>query len=140
MLLAGIGCPAHATGIYKWTDAQGQVHYGDRPKAGVGNESVSIEPAPRPDPEQRQRARKRDKLLRILEQERKQKKALQARREQQRLNRQAACERARKRLYDYRHASYLYTQDKDGRHEILGDEAYRKALDEATRAVARYCH
>jgi len=139
VLLAGCGLQAQATGVYKWTDADGHIHYGDRPKSGVDSKSVSIRPAPHPDPRQRERAWKRAKLLRIMDEERGQKKARKARQEQQRARKQAACEKARKRLYDYQHASYLYTQDKDGKHVIMGDEAHKKALDEAARAVAKYC-
>lgn len=139
VLLTGLGIQARATGVYKWTDADGHIHYGDRPAPGVNSTSLSIKHAPRPDPGQQERARKRDKLLRIMDEERGQKKALQAKQEKQRAQQQAACEKARKRLYDYQHASYLYTQDKDGKHVILQDTAYQKALDEATAAVTKYC-
>jgi len=31
-----------AAGVYKWTDAEGRVHFGDRPPAGAASETVAI--------------------------------------------------------------------------------------------------
>jgi len=38
-LLAGA---AHAVDVYKWTDSQGVVHYGDRPASGVATTTLSV--------------------------------------------------------------------------------------------------
>ncbi len=41
---------AHAVDVYKWTDSQGVVHYGDHPASGVAVSTVSVpggEPSPR---------------------------------------------------------------------------------------------
>ena len=39
MTLAGA---AHAVDVYKWTDSQGIVHYGDHPASGVAVSTVSV--------------------------------------------------------------------------------------------------
>jgi Domain of unknown function (DUF4124) len=47
MTLAGA---AHAVDVYKWTDSQGVVHYGDHPASGAAVSTVSVpggEPSPR---------------------------------------------------------------------------------------------
>ena len=46
--LAALAAPAFAQPVYKWTDAQGVVHYGDRPPAEAAIEEVPITP---PSPE-----------------------------------------------------------------------------------------
>ncbi len=139
-ILLAVACvPGLAAGVYKWTDADGHIHYGDRPAPGTDSESLSIRAAPKPDPVQLEHAQKRDRLLRIMDEERKQKKARQAKQAKQQEQRQLACEKARKRLYDYQHASYLYDLDEKGEHVILDDNAHQKALDGAARAVAKYC-
>jgi glutaredoxin-like YruB-family protein len=33
---------AAAAGVYKWTDAEGRVHFGDRPPTGAASETVAI--------------------------------------------------------------------------------------------------
>ena len=42
--LALFAASALAQPVYKWTDAQGVVHYGDRPPADAATEEVPIEP------------------------------------------------------------------------------------------------
>jgi hypothetical protein len=37
-----LACNSHAAGIQKWTDENGQIHYGDSPPAQVTHESVRI--------------------------------------------------------------------------------------------------
>lgn len=46
MLAVAGGGDAVAQGVYKWTDANGVTHYGDRPPATADAESVAIDPAP----------------------------------------------------------------------------------------------
>lgn len=40
LLLSGIACAQAAT-IYKWTDNQGQVHFGSQPPAGYASERIT---------------------------------------------------------------------------------------------------
>ena len=42
--LAALSASALAQPVYKWTDAQGVVHYGDRPPADAATEEVPIAP------------------------------------------------------------------------------------------------
>jgi hypothetical protein len=45
-----LGVPAVAGDIYKWTDEQGQVHFGDHPPVGVQVKQERIRPATGGDP------------------------------------------------------------------------------------------
>ncbi len=46
LLLVCLSNLALADAVYKWTDSQGVVHYGDRPPANQNAESMHIDPAP----------------------------------------------------------------------------------------------
>jgi hypothetical protein len=45
LLLLMLALPAHAQ-MYKWTDANGTVHYSDRPQDGVAAKPLQTESAP----------------------------------------------------------------------------------------------
>ncbi|MYM25873.1 DUF4124 domain-containing protein [Duganella sp. FT135W] len=45
LLLLMLALPAHAQ-MYKWTDANGRVHYSDRPQDGVAAKPLQVENAP----------------------------------------------------------------------------------------------
>src|SRR5690606_12222678 len=49
LLLTGLGLAAlaaSASDIYKWTDAEGNVHFGDRPSGAVSEQRLSITSSP----------------------------------------------------------------------------------------------
>lgn len=48
MLALFAGSPVFAQSVYKWTDEQGVVHFGDRPPIDESAERVAIAPAPPP--------------------------------------------------------------------------------------------
>lgn len=43
LLAAMVSLSAHADGVYKWTDKNGNVHYGDKPKEG--GQQVDVKPS-----------------------------------------------------------------------------------------------
>ena len=45
LMIAACGTAAQADGVYKWVDAQGRVHYGDRPQSNTA-QPLDIRPAP----------------------------------------------------------------------------------------------
>ena len=46
MALFGAGVPTMAAGVLKWTDANGQVHYGDSPPPGSNTQSMRVDAPP----------------------------------------------------------------------------------------------
>jgi len=50
LLLFAAAAAAHAEGAYKWTDEQGNVHYGDRPPADLQSKEYLELPAQTPEP------------------------------------------------------------------------------------------
>lgn len=46
ILLLSVATAGTAGGVYKWTDAQGNVHYGERPPPGIEAKSLKVDKAP----------------------------------------------------------------------------------------------
>ncbi|MEJ2508545.1 MAG: DUF4124 domain-containing protein [Gammaproteobacteria bacterium] len=142
-LLAACCAAAHAGDIYKWTDPQGRVHYGDKQAAeqpGGGSAiPVQLRPEPPADPETAGRRARQEKLLRSMQED----DAVKARREHQAqakaAERQARCTRARKRLQHYRSSRYLYEKGDDGQRRILTDAERAAAEKRLQTAIESHC-
>lgn len=134
LLTAG---PAAAE-VYKWTDAQGRVHYGDRP-GGRHAQEVATDPASRglgmgPDT-----AREQQRLLQTLDEERAARKAAAEEAAAAKAKRQRNCTYARDRYESVRHAGYLYEPQSDGGRRVLSDAERRAAEAQAREAVRHWC-
>ncbi|MDD3447643.1 MAG: DUF4124 domain-containing protein [Gammaproteobacteria bacterium] len=141
LLLLVLAAPAVAGGIYRWTDAQGQVHFGDRPPAGAGEALplTSRPTPPAPEPDAGARRARQDRLLRAFETERRERaeQAAAARAETER--RERNCRAARERLAGARSAAYLFRRDGSGERVILDDGERAAAEAESEALVARWC-
>jgi hypothetical protein len=62
-LAAALAAPAHAVDVYKWTDRQGVVHYGDRPASGAAAATVNV-PDDHPGADDAARAQRRLEIAR----------------------------------------------------------------------------
>ncbi len=131
--------PLSAGAIYKWTDAQGRVHYSDRP-ADADSGSVKIRPAPQPPQADVQERRiRQQKLLRAFDEEREidRQKAAKAREDRQ--LRADNCASARQNLEAYRNARYLYDEDAGGERRILSHAERSQATEKMRQAVEYWC-
>jgi hypothetical protein len=117
--------PVAAAEVFRWTDENGRVHYGQRPPP-TGAERLDL---PQPaagaagiDADAAQRRERRRRLLDAYDYEREQKKAQQARETD---DRQQAAVRCRKLQQRWRRLNYprpLYVTGKDGEREYLSDQ------------------
>src|SRR5512143_4347990 len=89
--------------VYKWTDAAGQVHYGDRPPAQVPTEQIEIIPPPADSTAAGLRPGERQLLQNITTEERRLARERQAQSREEARYRQAEAARRRTRCEDYRH-------------------------------------
>ncbi|QKK10657.1 MAG: DUF4124 domain-containing protein [Pseudomonadota bacterium] len=138
MLLAS---PVHSE-VFRWVDAQGRVHFGDKPPNKEAAESVAIESQPRSAPAAPTEEARRDKqqrLLRAWKEERLQREAKAAKSRAAQEHREKNCHIARDQLRTYRNASTLYDLDQHGKRRILSDADHKKALREAEENVAHWC-
>ncbi len=125
-------------GVYKWVDEHGQVHFGDRPATDTKAEKVDVSPATSGSISSERKA-KRDRLLKVFEEDRNDKKQEQKSFSQKKAERKARCEKARADLNEYQNAGYLYQMDEQGEQVILDDTAHAKALDGAREQVTAWC-
>lgn len=98
MILLLTSAIASAAGAYRWVDAQGRVHYGDRPPAGAQVEAVP--PVPVPPPGNAEAVQSMHDYLRTIDERNaeRDREAAQKRQKQQReISRKAQCESSRAR-------------------------------------------
>lgn len=115
--------------MYKWTDAQGNVHFTDQPPADTRSEELDIKPPARIGQDENVRGiQERLQRLRQAEQEQyQQEEAARTEAAKKEKEARAACTRARRELAKYEGPVYR-TRD-DGSVHFLTDEEYavRKA-------------
>jgi hypothetical protein len=132
---------AHATGIYKWVDAHGKVHYGDKPSVETVEE-VDIKgqnSGALPPPTDAQRRIRQQRLLNVFQEDREAARARVQKEKQREVRAQRNCNLARDRLRSLRQAAYLYDLDKQGNRVILPDQKMEKAISGTEAAVNRWC-
>jgi len=133
---------AGASEIYKWTDADGNVHYGDRPSGVASEERVAIA-SQRTDASrvqagidarlERQAARAEARQTRETED------ADRAEEEQKAAERTAACEQNRQRLNSYNESPRLYREDENGERVYLDDSERETAKQRVQELIDEYC-
>lgn len=135
--LLAVGAPAE---VYKWTDAEGRVHFGDRPPQG-GAETVPMPEKMGDDPvaTPEERLEKQRRLLNAFEEERRQKRDAQAQARQEKAERQRNCAEARDNLLSQETASAVYRLGPDGQRVYLDEGEREQALARARAAVEQWC-
>jgi hypothetical protein len=131
-----------AAEIYTWTDADGTVHYGDKPgttqatKLDIESRATDkVAVAERYS--RRQAARTEQNEERAEQRASAEEQAAEA--EAEREARQAQCEKARERLGRFVNARRLYRVDENGERQYLDDAEIDQARARAEEAVTRHC-
>ena len=125
--------------IYKWTDSEGNVHFGDRPentseatqleydtsKAGITNSSGNTEA--------------RELLLKTIEADRKD--ANERRRElaQQNAERQRLCARYKEKYDLHLRSTHTYKMRPDGEYDFYSEEQHDALREKLKAGVDRHC-
>ena len=126
--------------VYKWVDADGNVHYGDRPPAaGVDSRSIPPPPAPPEDADHEQRSLKQRRLLEAFEAERAERDRAETQAAAARAERAQKCERARRQLAGLERANIVYTTDESGARTYMSDRERREAAANASVWIGKYC-
>ena len=134
--------PAMAAEVYRWTDPNGQVHYGERPPTAGAQRMELPETTPGSTGGDEDIARRRERERRLLESydyERAQKKS---RREREASEQQAAAEQCRKLQAYWRRLSFagpLYIRRDDGGRDYLSDEQRVSEKARVRPAYVRAC-
>ncbi len=126
--------------VYKWIDADGNVHYGDRPPAtGVDSRTLSLPPAPAREPDQARRSLKQRRLLEAFEAERNQRNQAEAEAAAAKRERARECENARRELARFERANIIYTSDASGARIYISDEERLEAAANARTWIGKHC-
>lgn len=132
-------------GIYQWTDAQGRVHFGDKPNDKGAQELIIESSKPSvvtstsaDDAESRQQVQ--NKLLDLMDQERQQKKQAKAERKAEKIEQQRRCTILRQELADMLSGGYLYFDyNEAGEREFIDDAAHQQRVDEMRETIKSRC-
>jgi len=87
---------AGAEGVYKWTDAQGRVHFGDRPPGEASTTAIApLAPPAAPAPTDAERAVRQQRLLDMYRDERLEKEEREAKQKAEDEERRRRCAHAK---------------------------------------------
>lgn len=135
---------ALASEIYKWTDAEGNVHYGDRPAEDVVAERVEIRsrPTDRARVAAAAEARREARERRLGDGDSGQQASDTASPEELRQvaeERRQKCDMYKERLQNFVQSRRLYRQDENGERVYLNEQETQAARDNVQSKVEEYC-
>lgn len=130
---------AAADKVYKWTDENGSVHYGDRPPTGSERHEMQLRQTPAVDPDVNIRQQRTARLLQSFAAEREEKQAERAASAARKKELEARCAQARETQQKYENSAFIYTRDAAGERVILNDDEHAAAMDDARAAVDTWC-
>ncbi len=137
-VLAATTAPTDATEVYRWVDADGRVHFGDRPRQADA-EAVDIAPPVRGGGISRQRRQRTLRLLEAYAAEREERAVARREEAAREAERRTKCEQARTRRYRYEHAQRIVRRDEDGNRVVLDGEDYDAIIRSSREAVEKWC-
>lgn len=125
--------------VYRWVDAQGQVHFEDRSQA-QSDAGVSSYKPPTAAPEDRERRMdKTRKLLNAYQVERQQAREQQQKEQQAQADRDRRCALARDDLRQYQQYGAIYRLGDDGARVYLSDDERAALIARLRGDIARWC-
>ena len=147
LLLAAAMTGASAAEIYKWVDADGNIHYGDRPVGDGMTQSTQVEVVAiatrRTDPEQVKAGvearHERDNARADARAEREAAKQEEEQARAEAAARAEKCTAYRARLEKFTFSRRLYRLDDDGERQYLDDAQMADARAQVQKQVEEYC-
>ena len=125
-------------GIYKWTDADGNIHYGDRPGDGSAEELI-LKDSPVQDEGLADRLKTQEKMLDIYKEERIEQQQQRDRQKEEKKLREKNCQIARERLARVRSAGFLYEKGGNGERRVFSDAERSAAEQKELSTVEQWC-
>lgn len=143
--LAGIGCvapPTLATDVYRWTDANGQVHYGQRAPTQTDADRIEVPGGARDDaadPDAAERRARQQRLLDAYGYEREKKKQKAGQDAAHKRSQAERCSRIQARWRAYSHPGPIYYRRADGGRDYISDEQRAARLEKMRPAYIEAC-
>lgn len=136
-LLWAVFLPGIATAeIYRWTDANGQVHFGEAPQAGAVQVEVKP-PVVQNDPAVAERQQRTERFFDARRQEKQQ--ASDKAREQQAKTSQT-CQKLRNQYAELEQGGTFYTVDAQGARQYYSDKQIDSARSRLKAKLAQSCN
>ncbi|MGR8950208.1 MAG: DUF4124 domain-containing protein [Gammaproteobacteria bacterium] len=127
-----------ATKVYSWTDANGNVHFGDKPRNQQADE-IKLNPASGGDPSGRKRFERSKKLLDSLSADRKEREVAREAQQRKRQEKAAKCAQARTQLQELTEAQFIYDESDTGKKRILNFDERAQAEQDAAQKIRKIC-
>jgi hypothetical protein len=124
--------------IFRWTDADGNVQYGQHPPAGADATHIRAKPAPKSAPAAKPLQQQMDELDARLEAKR-QHEAEAASKQQDDERRQLNCSNARNNVEQLSYGGNRMVRMPDGSHARLDEPRRLAELEKYRKAVEEYC-
>lgn len=138
LLLCFLLFPALASAeIYRWTDEQGRVHFGQRPAAGAQAQQVEVKPQII-ERDEETRARE-ERVARFYEAREAEQAQATIKASEIRAKRSAQCERLRKGLADLAPGQRYYRPGDDGERHYYSDAELDAARQQLRDQLSEHC-
>lgn len=134
-----LAAPVHAGGVYKWLDADGNVHFGDQPTEGNAAQIPQPKTQVPADSAYQERLQRQKQYLDARQEEREQAKQKAAEAKVQKAERQAKCQKAKEQLAYLQAHSRLYTDLPNGERRYLTGEERDAELIAVNKQIAELC-
>lgn len=131
-----------AAEVYRWTDANGQVHFSQRPPAADAEKIELPDSGSTGAPVDQTAAERRDRQRRVLESyeyEREQKKRAAAKAEQEDRDRAAKCADLERSWRSLSHGGPIYYRGENGERDYLSEQQRTAEKEELRAYYQRYC-
>lgn len=142
IMMLGASSSSFAGKIYKWTDANGKVHYGERPPAGKAEQMKIKGTTPfgtAPAPKSSDKGDAASKFLESVEAERKEKKEADDLSAKNKAITDKNCSISRRQVASLKQGGRQYEVDEKGERTYLGEGAIQSRLNEAQKNVEKWC-
>jgi len=126
--------------IYKWTDADGNVHFGDKPD----NQAAAKYKVPKNNTSNvsytnKERAEKQKKLLDSFQADRREKQQKQATKNKNNKAKKYNCQVSKDRLVRYQNASRIYTRNDVGEKTFLDKKQRQQETELMKIQIKKWC-
>ena len=127
-------------GVYKWVDADGQTHFGDRPPAQAATSEITVKAAPdSEDAVARERHQKMTEFLEQQQEERKARQAADAQAEERATKRAEVCRNLQARLKFLASVSTFYNLNDQGERVFVNEAENARIRADFRQKVKRTC-
>ncbi len=126
--------------VYRWTDDQGGVHFGDAPPNAQKALSIDIPVAPTsPDPEAQNRRQQLKAFSEAYEAEQEERRSAKEKAREEEAQRKRKCEQAQRELTQRTQASRVQWEDEQGKRRDMTDQERTAVETQARLAVEKWC-